>query len=325
MSKKQKIEEALKILTALELPVESMTDRRKKRVAMALLAVANIKSATPWTKACIWGDASAWNLTTRQIISYWNNHYGENLSRGSYDDVRREDLAYLVEADIVNASAGKPNANTNNPTRGYAISIEAKDVLRLFGDDSWNDCVKEFIYKVGSLKARINKRRNIKKIPVILPTGQRLNLSAGPHNDLQKAIIEEFLPRYAHGAQVLYIGDTHKKALLVDDKKLNDLGFFKLKHDMLPDVVAYDKKRKWIFLIEAVHSSNPISHLRHLKLEKMSSKCKAPIVYVSVFRDRKSFGKWVVDISWETEVWLADSPDHLIHFNGDKFLGPYTG
>lgn len=325
MSKKQKIEEALKILTALELPVESMTDRRKKRVAMALLAVANIKSATPWTKACVWDDTSTWNLTTRQIISYWNNYYGENLSSGSYDDVRREDLAYLVEAGIVNASAGKPNANTNNPTRGYAISIEAKDVVRLFGDDSWNDCVKEFIYKVGSLKARINKGRDIKKNPVILPTGQRLNLSAGPHNDLQKAIIEEFLPRYAHGAQVLYVGDTHKKALLVDDKKLNDLGFFKLKHDMLPDVVAYDKKRKWIFLIEAVHSSNPISHLRHLKLEKMSSKCKAPIVYVSVFRDRKSFGKWVVDISWETEVWLADSPDHLIHFNGDNFLGPYTG
>jgi hypothetical protein len=29
-------------------------------------------------------------------------------------------------------------------------------------------------------------------------------------------------------------------------------------------------------------------------------------------------------ISWETEVWVADSPTHMIHFNGERFLGPYT-
>ncbi|MBS1775349.1 MAG: hypothetical protein JSS64_03610, partial [Bacteroidetes bacterium] len=23
------------------------------------------------------------------------------------------------------------------------------------------------------------------------------------------------------------------------------------------------------------------------------------------------------------EVWIADNPDHLIHFNGHKFLGAY--
>jgi len=324
MSKKRKIKEALEILKALELPIEQMTDRRQKRIAMALLALANIKPSTPWAKASVWDEVSTWSLTTRETIGFWNDYYSEKLSSGSYDDVRRKDFEYLIAAGIVLPSAGNPNANTNNPTRRYAISIDAKDVLRSFGNDSWSKYVKKFIQESGSLKDKINRGRDIKKIPVLLPSGQQLKLSAGPHNDLQKAIIEEFLPRYAPGSQVLYIGDSHKKSLLMDSEKLNALGFFELKHDILPDIVAFDKKRNWIFLIEAVHSSNPISSLRHLKLEKMSAECKVPIVYISVFRDRKSFREWVIDISWETEAWLMDSPDHLIHFNGDKFLGPYT-
>jgi hypothetical protein len=39
--------------------------------------------------------------------------------------------------------------------------------------------------------------------------------------------------------------------------------------------------------------------------------------------DRRAMLKYLNDISWETEVWVADSPTHLIHFNGERFLGPY--
>jgi adenine-specific DNA-methyltransferase len=45
---------------------------------------------------------------------------------------------------------------------------------------------------------------------------------------------------------------------------------------------------------------------------------------VTAFPDRVTFRKFAKDIAWETEVWIADNPDHMIHFNGDKFLGPYT-
>ena len=41
----------------------------------------------------------------------------------------------------------------------------------------------------------------------------------------------------------------------------------------------------------------------------------------STSRDtRPSF---ISHISWETEAWIAKAPDHLIHFNGERFLGPY--
>ncbi len=289
-----------------------------------MLAAANIKADTPWVEAACWEGEGSWSLGTREMIDYWNRNYGEKLSRGSYDNVWRKNLVYLVESGLVLKSASNPEANTNDPQRRYAVNPGWIDLLRTFGQhEVWQKMVDAFREAAGSLADRLERRRQQRKVPVKLPSGKRLELSFGPHNDLQKAIIEEFLPRYGHGAEVLYIGDTAKKSLLMDEAKLVSLGFFELAHEALPDVVAYDAAHNWLFLIEAVHSSNPVSKLRHLMLERMTATCTAPRVYVSVFRDRQSLRNWLLEISWETEVWLVESPDHLIHFDGEKFLGPH--
>lgn len=129
-------------------------------------------------------------------------------------------------------------------------------------------------------------------------------------------------PRFAQGAKPLYLGDTAKKNLYVDVDGLAKLGIPITDHDKLPDVVLYDSKRKWLFLIEAVTSHGPMSPKRVFELQKMLKACKAGCVYVSAFPDSTEFKKHVKDIAWETEVWLADVPEHLIHFNGDRFFGP---
>lgn len=102
------------------------------------------------------------------------------------------------------------------------------------------------------------------------------------------------------------------------------LDFFELSHGELPDIVAYSSKRRWLYLIEAVHSSGPVSPIRHLELARLTTRCETDIVYVTAFLSRKAFRKFAADISWETEVWIADAPDHLIHFNGDSFIGPHN-
>jgi len=320
----KKVAEALQILKALGLPVESWTEKRAHRIALALLAVADIKSDSEWKDARVLDLSNPRTITSREIITYWTKHFGENVSSGSYDDVRRRDLVHLVLSDIVLPSAKNPDANRNDPTRGYAINPDAAKVLRKFGQRSWNAAVYAFYARHGSLEDRLERRRNIKTVPIKLPSGLSLELTLGPHNDLQKAIVERFLPQFASPkTQILYIGDTSKKDLFKDEKKLTDIGFFELAHAALPDVVAYDPDRNWVFLIEAVHSSNPISKERHLMLETMTKQCTAPRIYVSVFKDRRELRKWLLAISWETEVWLVESPDHLIHFDGEKFLGPY--
>ena len=164
------------------------------------------------------------------------------------------------------------------------------------------------------------RKRNSEKIPVKLPSGVELELSAGEHNVLQKCIVEDFLTRFGMGAEVLYIGDTSDKYLYRNDAILKQIGFFALEHEELPDVVAYCSDKNLLFLIEAVHSAGPMSEIRVRKLKKQLEKCTAIPIFVTTFLNKKEFRKWVTEIAWETEVWIADSPEHMIHFNGYKFL-----
>jgi len=157
----------------------------------------------------------------------------------------------------------------------------------------------------------------------MLPGNKPIVLSLGDHNELQKAIVENFLPRFGHGCEVLYIGDTSNKSLHMELKVLHDLKFFELSHDELPDIIAFNKNKNWIYLIEAVHSSGPISEIRLHELKLLLKDCPAELVFVTAFLNRDTFRKWSSQIAWETEVWIASNPDHLIHFNGHKFLGPF--
>jgi len=163
----------------------------------------------------------------------------------------------------------------------------------------------------------------LRRFPVVLPRSRQIEHGTSPLRRVKRAIIEEFLPRYGYGAEVLYVGDAASKYLVRNEARLKALDFFELSHGELPDIVAYSSKRRWLYLIEAVHSSGPVSPLRHLELGRLTARCRADIVYVTAFLDRETFRKFAADISWETEVWIADAPDHLVHFNGDSFMGPH--
>ena len=309
------INEALEILESVGVPMNTKTERGLERMAVCFLAVADI--------AKDWGKAKAnTNLKSRDIIRFVNHHFQENISSGSYDDIRRKDLELLVLADlIVNSGVNKGSA-TNDPTRGYSLHPDFLNLIASFKTDKWENNLKLFNKTHPNLAKLLSRKRNLAKIPVTLPDGKPLLFSLGKHNDLQKEIIEQFLPRFGSDCIVLYIGDTSNKSLHIETEELRKLNFFELSHDQLPDIVAYSKKNNWLYLIEAVYSSGPMSETRVLKLKKILKKCKAELIFVTAFFKKADFKKWIIDIAWETEVWTADNPDHLVHFNGHKFLGP---
>jgi type II restriction enzyme len=118
------------------------------------------------------------------------------------------------------------------------------------------------------------------------------------------------------------VGDTAQKSLHVQIDELSRLGISINAHDKMPDIVLYDEKKHWLFLIEAVTSHGPMSPKRVLELKDALSTCSAGLIFVSAFPDMKEFKRHVDGIAWDTEVWIADTPQHLMHFNGDRFLGP---
>lgn len=306
----------LGILKEVGIPFEGLSELRLQRMAQACMAIGGIKKSFKEVKSVKNGVF----LRTREILQFENDHFNENISSGSYDDIRRKDLRLLVLANIAINSSSIESKATNDGFRGYCLSDEFADLLRAYDTDQWADALVHYQQKVKTLKEKLEKKREAERIPVKLPSGEELLLSWGEHNALQKAIIENFLAIFGKGCEVLYIGDTSDKLLHTDEAELKALGFFELKHDELPDVIAYNREKNLLFLIEAFHCTGQWDKTRLFKVKKKLENCTAELVFVSAFETLNQFRTKSNDIAWETEVWIADMPEHMIHFNGWKFL-----
>ena len=266
----QLINQALDIISSMGIPLEDKTQRALEKMAGVFIAVAQINKERGWSHAKDRNDGIS--LKSRDIIDYMNDNLEEKISSGSYDDIRRKDLKLLVLDGLV--SRTQPDAARNSPTRGYCLSPEHCKVIKSYGTEEWSANLKALMKGKKTLKEKLSQRRKLSRIDVKLPSGLDLKFSPGEHNQLQKEIIETFLPVYGFGAEVLYVGDTADKFLHIDRPALEALNFFELKRGELPDVVAYNESKSWLFLIEAVHSSGPISATRLLELEKLTENCK---------------------------------------------------
>lgn len=313
------INEAIHILDELGIPIEDKSPRRLERMALAFLALCDVKHSEEWQHAKSLHDT--YFLKTRDIIAFINKNFNENISRGSYDDIRRKDLKHLILAGVVVSAF--PESARNDPKRAWAINQTYIELIRAYNAIDWNNQSKTFMQGKRTLRDQLAGNRELSKIPITLPSGVSLEFGLGEHNQLQKAIIEQFLPRYGYGSTVIYVGDAEKKFLHYDQSTANDIGLSKLAHEELPDVIAFSQEKNWLYLIEAVHSSGPISPERIITLQPLLKKCTAATIYITAFLDRTTFRKFVADVAWETEVWIASDPDHVIHFDGEKFLGPY--
>lgn len=308
-----KIEEAQDILKALGLPPAQYNEM----AALTFLALCNIKSKDKWA------DSTRESLgVSKGIMVFVNEHYDKSYAPNTRETFRRQVLHQFIQARIADYNPDNPSLPINSPKAHYALTPEVLEVVKTYKTKKWRKALKNFIDQVGTLSETYLKERELNQIPIVLKSGEILKLSAGKHNEVQAAIVEQFAPRFANGGTLLYLGDTAKKDLFVDEKGLKELGISIDRHSKLPDVVIYDNKRKWLFLIEAVTSHGPVSPKRLLELEEFLKDCKVGKIYVSAFPDMSEFKKHSNKIAWETEVWLMEMPDHMIHFNGDRFLGP---
>lgn len=323
---KEKISEAVEILGRLGIPLEKMFTskqwRRVERLALVLLSLGDLRSDTPWLSIKSRDDGVS--MTTRNIIDFVNHHYSESISRGSYDDFKRKEIDLLLPDSIVIPGFVERSA-VNDSRSGYAICPTHAKVIRKFGTPDWDGAVAELLSEKVSLRQQLDTSRELARISIVLPGETTLSFTPGKHNQLQKKIIDEFLPRYGYGCEILYIGDSANKYLHLNRERLLELIFPEPSHEELPDIIAFSGQKGWIYLIEAVTSYGEISQIRKLELERMTRSCMNPVVFVTAFPDRATYRKYSASLAWETEVWIASDPDHLIHLNGSKFLGPYTG
>jgi hypothetical protein len=308
-----KADEALEIIRSLGLPRGQQNDRS----ALTLLALADLGPDDTWPRA------KQPPIGIHAIAGFAREKYGKSYAENTRETIRRQTIHQFEQACIVQRNKDEPSRPTNSPRTVYSLSDDVLRVLRAYGTDSFDVEVAAFIARHGELPAAYDRSRKLRQVKLHVPSVGTVEFSPGKHNLLQVAVVEEFGPRFAPGSRLLYVGDAAKKHAFCDTDSLAKLEIRITEHDKLPDVVLYDGKKKWLFLIEAVTSHGPVNPKRHAEIEQMLSSCPAERVYVTAFLDRAAFRKYAADIAWETEVWIAESPDHMIHFNGPKFLGPY--
>lgn len=315
-----KLKEAKALLTALGLPKAQCNDRS----GWVLLSLANIKPSDNWD------SATAPLLPTVKIMEFIRTEYSMDYKPNSRETIRRQTLHQFEQARLVDRNRDDPARATNSKDNNYSLNQTILDILVVYPNNDWEKQLQKYKNTVIELTVQYERQLDLQKIPISLPSGDIIKLSPGKHNQLHADIVHEFCSRFiGAGGRLLYIGDTASsrneggKLMFLQAEYLESLGVPPMSHDKLPDVVVYDEDRKWLFLIEAVTSHGPVSPKRWVELEEAFIGCSVGLVYVTAFPDRAEFRKNAADIAWETEVWIANNPDHMIHFNGDRFLGPH--
>lgn len=310
---KSRIQEAVAILKDLGLPREQQNDRS----GLTLLALLGLRPNTSWSKA----SNPLRGIT--QMMTFFAEHYGKTYKPNTRETVRRFTVHQFVQAGLAIQNPDKPDRPTNSPQAVYQIEASALSLLKTFGSRAWESRLRKYLASIETLKRRYAQEREMERIPLRLMPGSTITLSPGGQNVLVKEIIEEFCPRFTPGAKPVYVGDTQEKWAYFDKEQLLELRVAVDAHGKMPDVVVFDESKSWLVLIEAVTSHGPVNPKRHHELKRLFKSSKAGLVFVTAFQTRRDLMKYLNEIAWETEVWVAESPGHMIHFNGERFLGPF--
>lgn len=311
---KKKIAEALEVLKVLDFP----RAQQNERSALTLLALLDLKPNA------LWQEAQEPLMGITPIMDWCRIHYGRTYAPNTRETFRRQTMHQFVAAGLAVFNPDKPDRPVNSPKWCYQIEPAALELLKTYSTQNWEASLKTYFENRQSLRQRYAREREMHVIPVTVADGKQVKLTPGKHSALIKAIIDNFGPRYAPGGQIIYVGDTGDKWGHFDIEGLKNLGIEVNTHGKMPDVVIYYPKKNWLFLIEAVTSHGPVDGKRHDELSHLfRGGCAAGLVYVTAFPTRAEMARFLSDISWETEVWVAEAPGHLIHFNGIRFMGPY--
>jgi len=307
------VSDALRILQGLNVPREQQNERS----ALTLLALLGM---TPRRQ---WAGAEAPMLGITEMMNHFQKHFGKKYAPNTRETVRRFTVHQFVQMGLFLANPDDPGRPVNSPDNRYQVALALLKLAREYGSASWDGSLKSFVNSAEALRRLQPREREMTLIPVSLPDGRELKLTAGGQNELVKKIVEEFCPRFTPAGVLVYVGDTGNKQRHVEAGYLERLGLTMDEHGKMPDVMVHLPKKNWLVLIEAVTSHGAIGLKRHNELKELFRGAKAGLVFVTAFLTRRAMTRYLAEIACETEVWIAEAPSHIIHFNGERFLGPY--
>ena len=308
-----KVHEAIELLTKFGMPSAQLNDR----TAYCLLALLNMTPEKEWKNA----ETPLVGITP--MMDFAKEYYKKDYAPNTREIFRRFSTHQMVQAGIVLYNPDDPGRPVNSPKAVYQISPAAFAVITKYKTEKFKAAMEDFISHQSTLTEQYAQERIMNMVSVKIKDEHSIQISPGKHSELIKQIIESMAPRFLPNSTLIYIGDTGEKWGYYDQELAGNLLFNIKEHGKMPDVVLYVEDKRWLVLVESVTSHGPVDSKRYIELRELFSSVEADLVFISAFPDKTTFAHYVHDIAWETEAWIADNPTHMIHFNGDKFLGPY--
>lgn len=311
------LNEARDILKSIGMPPQLYNPR----CAMTLAACAEIKPGMKWKYA------SENYHGTHDIIRFINENFPnkagldkQGYQENSRETFRDETLKKYVTAAIMETKFGLASNDKNN---SYRFTAQFAALLRAYGTDRWQEELNHFLATHNVYSEKLKQVKDIEKGYPVNFGELAFSLGRSPHNKLQKQILEEFVPLFASGAELLYIGDTSDRQLCRNDAVLNEVGISVFSESTkMPDIVLYDRKHKRIIFIEAYSSTGEFNIDRVEEIKKCCH-CGSDIEvsFITAFATTKKMLSVYPKIAWDTEIWVEEDKTHMTHKNGDKYLG----
>lgn len=308
------LDEAKDILTQLGFDARRTNDIS----ARTLLALAHIDENDSWAKATneMYG--------VRGLMDFMRFKLDYPIAENSRETVRRFVLKQFGEAGFVIKNADDPYRPTNSSLNNYKLTPEALEVVQSYGSPDFESVVEQYLAERLTLIQQHQAARQQGRFVVSLPGDVDLSLKKGGQNELIKDMVEKFCPQFIDNGRVLYIGDADQKLVHFDSETLAGLGVELDEHGKMPDLIVYEPSKNWLYLMEACSTHGPVDHSRYRELHELFGNSSAGLVLVSCFPDKRTMRSYLLDLAWETEAWVADEPTHMIHLDGQRFLGPYS-
>jgi len=292
------VQESQDILRAFEFDRK----RTNETSARTLLALAGLDESSAWA------DATNERMGVRHILDWMRGPLRHPIAENSRETIRRLVLHQFVDAEFCLYNDDDPARPTNSSKNNYRLNPEALLTIKLYGTPDFVPAVEEYLAEVGSLTAKYQAARDLARIPVTTPTGEVFTLKGGGQNILIKEMVENFCAYFVPGGEILYVGDADDKLATFERDRLASLGVVVDEHGKMPDLVVYQASSNWLFLMEAASTHGPVDHIRYSELSRMFAGSSAGIIYVSCFPNRSVMRRFLADLAWETEVWLASTP-----------------
>lgn len=313
-----RLNDAYEILSNIGMP----DTLKNPRSVMTLVALAEM---TPEKK---WRNASEEYHGTHHIVEFLKTYYpnkagldNKPYAENSRETFRKSTIKPWVSAGILEAKAGLA---TNDKDYSYRFSSYFAALLRSYGTEQWEETLSDYNNTHVSYAEYLKQTKTVERDYKIDYEGSCISLKKSAHNKLQMDVLQKLIPLICENKpELLYIGDATDRDLLQKNQRLDELGIHVLSEsETMPDLILYDAGKKRIIFVEAYHSTGLFSLDRVNTLKNLCHCVKGTeAAFITAFDSTSKMLKHYKEIAWDTDIWATDEPTHLLHKNGDKFIG----